>query len=121
MGSHKPISDLFSSPRRFYSSVPWKPPAGFNWADMGQEDRDGLGLYPFDFRPVSPFLEGGQDGVNEETTPLTAGRTVSAGNDKERRDSSPNTAVRAGVGKSYIDLAATGVCGGARVETTLQY
>lgn len=60
VGSHKPISDLFSSPRRFYSSVPGKPPVGFNWADMGQEDRDGLGLYPFDFRPVSPFTGGGR-------------------------------------------------------------
>lgn len=54
--------------------------------------------------------------MNEEATPLTAGRTVSAGNDKERRDPSPNTAVRAGVGKSYTDRAATGVCGGQELK-----
>lgn len=98
---------------------------GSDGADMGQEDSDGLGLYPFDFRPVSPFREG-QGGVNEQATPPTAGRNSLCweqqhpsfgpwGSDRERQDApSQMPWVGADVGNPIRGGVATGVCGRER-------
>lgn len=52
-------SELFSSPRRFHSSVP----KSHQWVSTGQtRDRKmgtAQGFYPFDFRPVSPRRDEG--------------------------------------------------------------